>query len=313
MISDNLKRIEELRYNISRLTFEFMKRKASGETGNQLSNLNYELNSMKSELANHLSLVQDAGYVYIMVNRKSIDDLKSSFAGLSEQEKLEAFNEKGRGFQILQDSLSILEQNREKKEEISNLILSLPADQSVVSKIKNVLEGFSEQEKFKLESTMSASRIAAAIRSIGFFATNYENEVEIAKSESIFNSKLYAKKDILLAERETGVKKQANEPIIDIEEAAEQPAVELKTVQTQSAEPELTGSQSKLASEDLQPSLTYEEVCEKIDQILNNYKMKRWVLGAFKDDEEKKEYEKFQNLLVKLMRLKQSMEETEKE
>jgi iron-sulfur cluster repair protein YtfE (RIC family) len=313
MISDNLKRIEELRYNISRLTFEFMKRKASGETDNQLSNLKDELNSMKSELANHLSLVQDAGYVYIMVNKKRIDDLKSSFAGLSEQEKLEIFNEKGRGFQILQDSLFILKQNREKKEEISNLILSLPADQTVVSKIKNVLEGFSEHEKFKLESTMSASRIAAAIRSIGFFATNYENEVEIAKSEPIFNDKLQAKKDILLPEREIGVKEQANEPIIDIEEAAEQPAAELKIVQTQSAKPELTGSQSKLASEDLQPSLTYEEVCEKIDQILNNYKMKRWVLGAFKDDEEKKEYEKFQNLLVKLMRLKQSMEETEKE
>jgi len=312
MISDNLKRIEELRYNISKLTFEFMKRKAIGESGSQLSILNDELNSMKSELANHLSLVQDAGYVYILVNRKQLEDLKSSFSSLSETEKLDAFYERGKGFQILQDSLSLLKQNKDKKEEISNLILSLPADQIVVSKIKNVLEGFSEHESFKLESTMSASRIAAAIRSIGFFATNYENEVEIAKSDLNFNRNQPNEKQIQIVETKSELKDSLNNPVLDIDEAAEQPASELKTGQFQSNDSSLI-NMSRLSSEDLQPSLTYEEVCEKIDQILNNYKMKRWVLGAFKDEEEKKEYEKIQNVLVKLMRLKQSMEEMEKE
>jgi hypothetical protein len=313
MISDNLKRIEELRYNISRLTFEFMKRKASGETDNQLSNLKDELNSMKSELTNHLSLIQDAGYVYILINKKQIEDLKSNFSRLSEQEKLDALNEKGKGFQILQESLSLLKQNMDKKEEISNLILSLPADQNVVSKIKNVLEGFSRYEKFKLESTMAASRIAAAIRSIGFFATNYENEVEIAKTEFNFPNKTSAAKEISILRSEGEVKEPVYKQTIDIEEVIEQSAKELKTSQVQSSESESVKFQSSLSSEDLQPSLTYEEVCEKIDNILNNYKMKRWVLGAFKDDEERKEYEKIQNLLVKLMRLKQSMEETERD
>jgi hypothetical protein len=51
-----------------------------------------------------------------------------------------------------------------------------------------------------------------------------------------------------------------------------------------------------------------EDVNAKINRILQNRKMQRWVLNTFKDDEERKEYEKAQIVLASLMKLKRQSE-----
>jgi len=50
-----------------------------------------------------------------------------------------------------------------------------------------------------------------------------------------------------------------------------------------------------------------EEVEERIKKILTNFKMQRWVLGTFKDDAEREEYDKAQILLVALMKRKREI------
>jgi putative SOS response-associated peptidase YedK len=50
------------------------------------------------------------------------------------------------------------------------------------------------------------------------------------------------------------------------------------------------------------------EIERKINTILQNKKMQRWVLNVFKDDEERKEYEHVQATLANLIRLKKEKE-----
>lgn len=322
MIADNLKRIEELRYKISDNSFRIMKMRINGEPGNKIAELDSETNNMKLELANHLSLIQDAGYVYIFVNKNEIEKLKQEFARLSKEDKTLAFKGMGKGYEILQKSNSLLKSNCDKKEDISTLIISLPSDEQIVSKIKNVLEGYSEKEEFSLENSMAAKRISSLINSLGFFSITSDNKVVITRSELDQQSKTANSTagsninvpNILSQENE--ISPDVSEVLKEaVEEAKDTPSSEIKEKQDrelnskEDLKPLEADSKTKLTSEDLQPSFTYKEVCEKLDEILNNYKMKRWVLGAFKDEEEKKQYEKVQITLVKLMRLKQEMEE----
>ncbi|MEM3369991.1 MAG: hypothetical protein QXE90_04055 [Candidatus Micrarchaeia archaeon] len=322
MIGDNIKRVEEIRYLISKKTFELMKSRLFGGSG---SDLESELSLLKQEMANHLSSIQDAGYVYILINKKEIEMLKEDFAKLSQEEKANAFRENGKGYELLSKSNSLLKKNYEMRDAIATLIISLPGDDKIVQTIKNYLEGYSANGEFKLESQLASSRISSLISSLGFVSSYDGERVFLGGS---LNKAVQLKEEIVkdvfpidndTIQSESGVKpdvknqfldSQIREQMNDIEETKPIPAQILDRNENEIKEnyKESTG-QSQLSSEDLQPNLTYNEVCQKIEEIMNNYKMKRWVLGAFKDDEEKKQYEKIQSLLIKLMRLKQSMEE----
>ncbi|MEM3431649.1 MAG: hypothetical protein QW783_03855 [Candidatus Micrarchaeia archaeon] len=319
MIGDNIKRVEEIRYLISKKTFELMKYKLSGRSN--LEDLESELDLLKQEMANHLSSIQDAGYVYILINKKEIEKLKEDFTKLSQEEKANAFKEIGKGYEILSKSNLLLKKNYENRETIATLILSLPGDDKIVQIIKNYLEGYSNDGEFKLESQLASSRISSLISSLGFISSFEGEKVILGNSFNKNKLKEEIVKDVFPIDNdiiETGsdlrrqefLDSHIREQINDIEETKPIPAQILDKNENEIKEnyKESTG-QSQLSSEDLQPNLTYNEVCQKIEEIMNNYKMKRWVLGAFKDDEEKKQYEKIQSLLIKLMRLKQSMEE----
>ncbi|MEM4589958.1 MAG: hypothetical protein QXK21_01675 [Candidatus Micrarchaeia archaeon] len=319
MIGDNIKRVEEIRYLISKKTFELMKYKLSGRSN--LEDLESELDLLKQEMANHLSSIQDAGYVYILINKKEIEKLKEDFAKLSQEEKINAFKEIGKGYEILSKSNLLLKKNYENRETIATLILSLPSDDKIVQIIKNYLEGYSNDGEFKLESQLASSRISSLISSLGFISSFEGEKVILGNSFNKNKLKEEIVKDVFpidnnITETGSDLRRQEfldshiREQINDIEETTPIPAKILDKNENEIKEnyKESTG-QSQLSSEDLQPNLTYNEVCQKIEEIMNNYKMKRWVLGAFKDDEEKKQYEKIQSLLIKLMRLKQSMEE----
>ncbi|MEM4133779.1 MAG: hypothetical protein QXO35_01830 [Candidatus Micrarchaeia archaeon] len=317
MIGDNIKRVEEIRYLISKKTFELMKYKLLGRSN--LEDLESELNLLKQEMANHLSSIQDAGYVYILINKREIEKLKEDFTKLSQEEKINAFKEIGKGYEILFKSNLLLKKNYENRETIATLILSLPADDKIVQIVKNYLEGYSDGGEFKLESQLASSRISSLISSLGFISSFEGENVILGNSFNKNKLKEEIVKDVFPIDNditETGSDLRRQEfldshiraEINDIEETKPIPAQILDKNENKENYKESTG-QSQLSSEDLQPNLTYNEVCQKIEEIMNNYKMKRWVLGAFKDDEEKKQYEKIQSLLIKLIRLKQSMEE----
>ena len=304
MISDTIQRIEELRYGISKKTYEMMQNKTSGQSGNQVGAIESELISMKQEMGNNLSLIQDAGYVYIFRNKNEINRLKDEFSSLSPEEKRNSFRGIGKGHEIMQKSLSLLNDNFNKRKEIATLIISLPADESVATKIKNVIEGYSEGEGFKLESQLASSRISSLLKSLGIRADCIGEGVYIGNKAGQGSDK-----------DEEFVAPVSHLDDFSVKEEPKQEAVQLPVEDVHHASGDSyskhSGEVSKpqLKSEDLEPSLSYEEVCSKIKEILGNYKMKRWVLGAFKDDEERKQYDKVQTILVKLMRLKQSMEE----
>ncbi len=305
MISDNIQRIEELRYNISKKTYELMQKKIGGQNGMQLSALELEINSMKAEIGNLLSLIQDAGYVYILMNKNKINRLKDEFASLSPEEKRDSFGGVGKGHEIMQKSISLLYDNFSKRKELSILITSLPADESVVSKIKNVLEGYSEGDVFKLESQLASSRVSSLLKSLGIKAEYIEDKVYLGNKVGIVSSKEEGFVESVSHLDDFSVQ-EAQKPVQAVELSVDE--IHPVSSETYSEKP-VEVLKLQLKSEDLEPSLSYEEVCSKIKEILGNYKMKRWVLGAFKDEEERKQYDKVQTILVKLMRLKQSMEE----
>ncbi len=320
MIGDNIKRVEEIRYLISKKTFELMKSKLFN--GSRTEDLESELSLLKQEMANHLSSIQDAGYVYILINKKEIEKLKEDFAKLSQEEKTNAFREIGKGYEFLLKSNSLLKKNYEMRDSIATLIISLPGDDNIVQTIKNYLEGYSTSGEFKLESQLASSRISSLISSLGF-ASSYDGEkvflgsslnkaVQLKEEivKDVFPVDEYTTQSVPSTKSQQSPDIVIREQIQEIEETKPIPAKVLDAAKNETLENYgETTDQSQLSSEDLQPNLTYKEVCQKIEEIMNNYKMKRWVLGAFKDEEEKKQYEKIQSLLIKLMRLKQSMEE----
>lgn len=333
MIADNIKRVEEARYLLSKKTFDLMKAKLIRGIPTNLnpSELQSEIEILKGEIAKHLSVIQDAGYVYIFVNKNEIEKLKNDFLNLSQEEKINAFKGVGRGYEILSRSNSLLKKNYDSKEDIATLIISLPGDDKVVQTIKNYLEGVSDRGMFKLESHLAASRISSLISSLGFESYQSGENVYLGKDilsakqaevkeeivNSVFPTQVMTPRAEESEHHQSSVQKEmesiiVNEELKEIEEADEIKATDMKSIGSSDVVPSEEDAEygsSKLSSEDLQPTLTYSEVCQKIDEIMNNYKMKRWVLGAFKDENEKKQYEKIQSLLIKLIRLKNSMEE----
>ncbi|MEM3455619.1 MAG: hypothetical protein QXT72_03575, partial [Candidatus Micrarchaeia archaeon] len=284
MIGDNIKRVEEIRYLISKKTFELMKYKLSGRSN--LEDLESELDLLKQEMANHLSSIQDAGYVYILINKKEIEKLKEDFTKLSQEEKANAFKEIGKGYEILSKSNLLLKKNYENRETIATLILSLPGDDKIVQIIKNYLEGYSNDGEFKLESQLASSRISSLISSLGFISSFEGEKVILGNSFNKNKLKEEIVKDVFPIDNdiiETGsdlrrqefLDSHIREQINDIEETKPIPAQILDKNENEIKEnyKESTG-QSQLSSEDLQPNLTYNEVCQKIEEIMNNYKMK---------------------------------------
>jgi hypothetical protein len=85
--------------------------------------------------------------------------------------------------------------------------------------------------------------------------------------------------------------------------------------QTQTAPVPKPEIQSASTSQSSQQLLLQSENDEKIDEldkkmavILKNGKMQRWVLGTFKDDSERQEYEKAQAILANLMKMKRDIQ-----
>ena len=303
MISDTIQRIEELRYGISKKTYELMQKKLGGQSGSQIGAIESDLISMKKEMGNNLSLIQDAGYVYIFRNKNDINRLKEEFSALSSEEKRNSFRGAGKGHEIMQKSLSLLSDNCGKRKEISTLIVSLPADESVVTKIKNVVEGYSEGEGFRLESQLASSRISSLLKSLGIRSDCIGEGVYLGSKAGAITA------DENFAEPVANIDELPNKEMPSQASEVQLPIEEIQPSSGESYSEKTGAAETRLKSEDLEPSLSYEEVCSKIKEILGNYKMKRWVLGAFKDEEERKQYDKVQTILVKLMRLKQSMEE----
>ncbi|MCS7109692.1 MAG: hypothetical protein NZ903_02770 [Candidatus Micrarchaeota archaeon] len=339
MIRDNIKRVEEIRYLISKKIFDLMKLKHELPYSNKISELESEISLLRDELSNHLSAIQDAGYVYLLINKKEIESLKDQFKSLSEEERQNAFREIGRGYEILSKSNSILKKNYELRETIADLIISLPASENVVQTIKNYVEGYSNSGEFKLENGLAAGRISSLISSLGFSSTYEGDRVylgdsisKIKKMNDEIITNIFPTEDSPSQPQKQSQKhssqtvlnqdlSEIKEEIDEMEQVEPIPADQILSEgstglndygeirKSISIKNENSDDQIKLRPEDLQVNLTYDEVCQKIEEIMNNYKMKRWVLGAFKDEEEKKQYEKIQSILIKLMRLKQSMEE----
>lgn len=97
-----------------------------------------------------------------------------------------------------------------------------------------------------------------------------------------------------------------------------QPAPQTPTTpaqQTQTApvpKPEIQSASTSQSSQQLLLQSENDEKIEEIDKkmavILKNGKMQRWVLGTFKDDSERQEYEKAQTILANLMKMKRDIQ-----
>jgi hypothetical protein len=365
MIGNDIQRVEELRYLISASTYDILRRKRRGEA---VSNAESELARMKEELTRLLSEVQDAGYVYMLMNKKRINELKSSFMALDAQKRVLALDNQGEGGRMLSEMMNLLLSNKERKASISTLILSLPAANDVVEGIRSVVEGYSDRATIRLENSAAAGRISLALKGVGLSAEDRTQLVHIGAAvppapketvealedhdhdEDLFGDVGQAPVPPLAKPVRPSIQSQprqvqAPQPPVAFISSPESstpvtvipPAKASKGTETALAEAEMivpeppTGrfdeshphrviaqegvqtiqhqpAREQLRSEDLVPKLTYKEVCQKIEQIMGNHKMKRWVLGAFKDDEERAQYPKVQETLIKLMRLKSSLE-----
>jgi len=376
MIGNDIQRIEELRYIVSSQTYDILRRRRRGEPVDMLE---AELKSMKEEMTHLLSEVQDAGYVYMLMNKRRINELKSDFMALGAKERVMALDNQGRGGHILSEMMNLLLLNKERKSDIATLILSLPAANDVVEGIRSVFEGHSDRATVRLENSSAASRISLALRAVGLSAQERGQMVHIGaavppvptetlealqdseREEDLFGdiSRVPAPNPLakpvqqpisqpkpvqapqppvaFMASPESdspvavippakvsrGVEAALSEPSTSVSSASISESETARSIPEQhlhqiiekegvlKAEPR--PAKEQLRSEDLAPKLTYEEVCQKIQQIMGNHKMKRWVLGAFKDDEERTQYSKVQDVLVKLMRLRSSMEASGKD
>ncbi|VVB73327.1 Uncharacterised protein [uncultured archaeon] len=368
MIGNDIQRVEELRYLISSSTYDILRRKRRGEA---VSNAEAELNSMKDELTRLLSEVQDAGYVYMLMNKKRINELKSNFMALGMKERVMALEAQGEGGRMLSEMMNLLLLNKERKSDIATLILSLPAANDVVEGIRSVVEGYSDRATVRLENAPAAGRISLALKGVGLSAEEKGQVVDIgapvppASAEAVEELEDSEHEDLfgdvgnapphnpLATPVRPSVPQQQQirapqppvafiaSPESDSPVAVIPPASVSKGAESVLSEQVASAASSivenvmrsaperhphrviaeagisdvehqpakeQLRSEDLMPKLTYPEVCRKIDQIMGNHKMKRWVLGAFKDDAEREQYPKVQETLVKLLRLKSSME-----
>jgi len=369
MIGNDIQRVEELRYLISSSTYDILRRKRRGES---VSNAEADLAGMKEELTRLLSEIQDAGYVYMLMNKKRINELKSSFMGLDAQSRVLALDGQGEGGHMLSEMMNLLLSNKERKASIATLILSLPAANDVVEGIRSVVEGYSNGATVRLENSAAAGRISLALKGVGLSAEDRSQMVHIGVAvplaptetlealqdhdyeEDLFGDVGQASSPPLARSVRPSVQSQqqsiqapqppvafisspeSDSPIIMIPPANVSKGTETALAEAEVIIPETPTRRSddshphrvieeegiqtvehqpakeQLRSEDLMPKLTYEEVCRKIQQIMGNYKMKRWVLGAFKDDVERAQYPKVQEVLVKLMRLRSMMESSGK-
>ena len=364
MIGNDIQRVEELRYFISSSTYDILGRKRRGES---VSNAESELASMKEELTRLLSEIQDAGYIYMLMNKTRINELKSSFMALDAQSRILALDRQGEGGHMLSEMMNLLLSNKERKAPIATLILSLPAANDVVEGIRSVVEGYSDRATIQLENSAAAGRIFLALKGVGLSAENRGQTVHIGAAvppaptetlealqdhdheEDLFGDVGQASPSPLAKSVRPSMLQQqqvqAPQPPVAFISSPESdspvtmipPAKASKGTETALAEAEVIipetptwcsddshphrvieqegiqgvehqPAKEQLRSEDLMPKLTYDEVCRKIQQIMGNHKMKRWVLGAFKDDVEREQYPKVQEVLVKLMRLKSTME-----
>ena len=363
MIGNDIQRVEELRYLISSSTYDILRRKRRGEA---VSNAEAELASMKEELTRLLSEIQDAGYVYLLLHKKRINELKSDFMALDAQKRVAALDGQGEGGHMLSEMMNLLLSNKERKSYIATLILSLPAANDVVEGIRSVVEGYSDRATVRLENSAAAGRISLALKGVGLSAQDRGHIVYIGAAvppvptetieelqdheEDLFGDvgqvlSLPLAKPVRPSVQYRQQSVQAPQPPVAFISSPESdapvtvipPAKVSKGTETALAEAEVIipetpirrsdyshphrvmekegiqavehqPAKEQLRSEDLMPNLTYDEVCQKIQQIMGNHKMKRWVLGAFKNDVEREQYPKVQEVLVKLMRLKSTME-----
>ena len=365
MIGNDIQRVEELRYIISSGTYDILRRKRRGES---VSNAEADLAGMKEELTRLLSEIQDAGYIYMLMNKKRINELKSNFMALDSKNRVLALDGQGEGGHMLSEMMNLLLLNKERKASIATLILSLPAANDVVEGIRSVVEGYSDRATIQLENSAAAGRISLALKGVRLSAEDRNQMVHIGAAmppaptetiealqdhdyeEDLFGDVGQAPSPPLAKSIKPSAQSQqqsiqapqppvafissseSNSPIIVIPPAKVSKGTEAALAEAEAIVPETPNRRStdmhphrvmeqegiqeverqpakeQLRSEDLMPNLTYEETCQKIQQIMGNHKMKRWVLGAFKNDEERAQYPKVQEVLVKLMRLKSTLE-----
>jgi hypothetical protein len=365
MIGNDIQRVEELRYLISSSTYDILRRKRRGEA---VSNAEAELASMKEELTRLLSEIQDAGYIYMLMNKKRINELKSSFMALDTKNRVLALDNQGEGGHMLSEMMNLLLLNKERKASIATLILSLPAANDVVEGIRSVVEGYSDRSTIKLENSSAAGRISLALKGVSLSAQEKGQMVYIGAAvpsvpaesleelqdhdceEDLFGDvgrvaspplaksvkqSVQSRPQTMRAQQPpvAFISSPESDPVTVIPPAKISKGTETALAEVGIAAPEAHNRRStdiqdphrvieqegvenvehqpakdQLRSEDLAPKLTYDEVCQKIQQIMGNHKMKRWVLGAFKDDVEREQYPKVQEVLIKLMRLKSAME-----
>ena len=142
-----------------------------------------------------------------------------------------------------------------------------------------------------------------------------ETEEDRAKSEKKIENKVpekIEKKTDKVIEKVTeaktkttvDVKKGPNNVQIPAQPQAPAPAV-TNIVSVANAAPAPSQSQELVLQSDDDRKI--DEIDKKINVILRNGKMQRWVLGTFKDEAERHEYEKAQAILANLMKVKKDL------
>jgi len=287
-ITGLVEQVEELRYTISVKTYDLLRKKRKRE---ETGALEIELESIKRKLTDSLSQIDSTGINYVFVNKRRLDDLRVKFMSLGIAERGHALDGNGRGGKILAKLNHLLELNYENRHKISEVISTFQHLTKSKDRIKRVIEGYSDFALVGLTSPDGNSRrFMDSISAIGFYCKLYGNLLYIGSGPLFY---WYEQLSPSLRNMNSSLSNwpkdyETYEMIIERKKGDEFEVV------------------SAICS------YSTDELNERIQKILQSPKMKRWVLNSFKDDGERSNYLKAQEVLTILMRMKRQAKETKR-
>jgi len=345
VFAKDIERVEELRYHISDRTYDSLRKKRSGKL-QQTTELDKQINEMRKEFENKNLRLKQAGLEYLIVNKKHLNDLRSRFMQLSNEERDNALEGIGAGAKLIDEMNDLLQHNFNKKMEIAKLIMSFNSLTGEKGKVKEAIEGDLEFTIAQLNGDeFTLNKFLNSADELGFLCKNSKGKIMICKNEedeenqdqkqenkesqSQFVPELPGIPEKEMKEEiksPLAIKPLPIQPTQTLTPKAQIPLQTHKIPEPEQDEKENVDMEilQKEHEKDLKDiekrekemrdkawlnvaEMEREEVEARMRKILTNIKMQRWVLGTFKDQTEKEEYGKAQILLTALMKRKREL------